>query len=175
VWRTTDLSAERHTISLIATAFEEDFGNKSEAETALKNVVSAAVKAGLGGLAKGTAVGGLTGAAIGFGTGLAAKLIADLAAELANFRDNQVGLSGVYLSHDDIRRLAKTKPNWFGDDPIPWHIVIRIKGKQEGTYFLFFLIKSHEEEHTHASLHRISAGRDYIRSLRVVSLEFRHD
>lgn len=151
VWRTTDLENERAIIALTAAGFEADLGDQSKAEEAFEKAVSSVVKVGLGAATKGLAAGvkgaiagGLAGAAVGFGVGLAASLAAKLAAELGNFRDDQIGVSGVFLSHDDIRRLAITQLQHFGDDPIPWHIVLRLKGGVEGTYFLFFRIVSHE-------------------------------
>lgn len=182
VWRTTDLDNERNVVALTAAAFEADFGDKSKAEDAFKKAVNSVVKAGVGAAVKslaaggkGAIAGGLPGAAIGFGTALVASLAAELAAEIANFRDDQVGVSGVFLSRDDIRRLAGTKVNWFGDDPIPWHLVLRIKGGDEGTYFLFFRVVSHEgaglQGGARASLDQIFAGPTRISRRAVVTKE----
>lgn len=158
VWRTTDLENERDVIALTAAAFEADGGDHDEAQKAFEKAVSSVVKVGLGGAVKGLVTGGLAGAAVGFGTTIVASLAAKLGSELAGFDDDEVGVSGVYLSRDDIRRLALTKLQYFGDDPIAWHIVLRIKGGKEGTYFLFFRVNSHETAVRNASLHTISAN-----------------
>ena len=163
VWRTTDLAKEREVVALSAAAFEADGGEHDKAQAAFEKAVSAVVKSGVGAAAKGLATGGIAGAAIGFGTTIVASLAAKLASELSwLFGDDEVGVAGVYLSRDDIRRLATTRVQYFGDDRIPWHIVLRIKGGREGTYFLFFRVLSDETGNRNASLHTISASRSGI-------------
>jgi len=185
IWRTTELDSERPVISIVASAFEADFGGQAEkAEKAVKDIVGAAVKAGIGGLAKG-AKAGPKGAVVGFGIGLASKLAGDLAAKLTGFRDDIVGVSGVHLSREDIRRLARTPVKFFGSDPIPWHIVVRVRddpdGRSDGTYFLFLRVVSRVTQNgvvsevrpnARAQLHAIFGSPSAIRTRTIVADDY---